>query len=193
MDRNFIHNLSLGTLQAQTESGNMMLGGNLSFYSTSYQGSNAKNNGMTFSPSFGYFLKDNLAVGASLAVSNNSSGTGSNKDVNSSFAFGPFARFYKFTSNENFAFFAQAGLNFGSGKSDPAVGATTKTRSLSLYISPGFSYFFSKHWAGELSFAGLVFQSYDPNTSNGNDKSNTVQFGLSSFSPSLGVRYYFGN
>jgi hypothetical protein len=120
MGCNFIHNFIVGTLQAQTESGNMVLGRNLSFYSTSYQGSNAKNNGMTFSPSFGYFLKDNLAVG---------------------------------------------------------ISATAKTRS--LYISPGFLYFFSKHWAGELSFSGFVF----PNTIMATKKASSYNLGLDSLHP----------
>jgi outer membrane protein len=185
--------IAAGTLHAQTTSGTMMLGGNFNLYSTSYQGSNTKSNGVTFAPSFGYFLKDNFAIGASLSISNNSSGAGTTKDVNNAFGFGPFARFYKFTSNENFAFFAQAGLNFSAGKSDPAIGATTKTSSISLYVSPGFSYFFNKHWAGEFSISGLTFQSYDPDTSVDNNKSTTVQFGISSLSSSIGVRYYFGN
>src|SRR5690348_13806033 len=99
-------------VEAQTTSGNMMLGGTLDLSSTKYENSATNSSSIYFSPSFGYFVADNLAVGASITIGNNTSGTGNAKTVFSSFGVGPFARYYKFTSSENFAFFAQAGINF---------------------------------------------------------------------------------
>jgi hypothetical protein len=178
--------------QAQTSSGSMMVGGTLNYTSVSGQAafSNDYNN-LVLSPHFGYFVSDNFVVGTSLTIETGRSGTGSNKTVNSAFGLGPFARYYKFTSNEKFAFFGEAGIDFTSGKTDPPTGAVTKSNSVRFSISPGAAYFINEHWAFELSILGLAIQSTDPNTNNNNDKVNSVQFGLSSFSPSLGFNYHF--
>src|SRR5688500_17529172 len=91
-------------VHAQTSSGNMMLGGGLEFNSVSYQdkGRNEEST-VTFSPGFGFFISDNLAVGSTLTLSFGSAGMpASDKVKRSSYALGPFARYYMFTSNENF-------------------------------------------------------------------------------------------
>jgi outer membrane protein len=181
-------------VNAQTSKGNMMVGGALSFYTLSDQSdSDYEYKGTSFSPSFGYFLFDNFAVGAELSVGSNTEDTGNTKRVTSSFGFGPFARYYKFTSNESFAFFGQARFLYSSGKVDDTPGGENKTQAISFSISPGFSYFFTKHWALDLSIAGLTIQSNDPNKDVDDDKVNTIQFGISSLSPTLGFRYHFGN
>jgi outer membrane protein len=98
--------LVISSVSAQTSHGNMMVGGALSFSTTSYQGnSDLGNSSTTFSPGFGYFVIDNLAVGANIGFSGSTNDTGGTKTERTSFSFGPFARYYKFTSNENFAFF----------------------------------------------------------------------------------------
>ena len=170
----------------------MMLGGAIDFSSVSRQSGNASDvSSFTFSPSFGYFVSDNLAVGASLSLGSTRTGTGPGKEVTTAFSFGPFARYYLFTSNEQFAFFGQAGLNFGTQKTDPAFGGVTKGNSLSFAVAPGAAFFFNEHWALELAITGFVISSSDPNTSNDNDKVTRVDFDIRSFSPSLGVRYHF--
>jgi len=179
-------------VHAQTSSGNMMLGGSLDFSSVSRESGNANDvSSITFSPSFGYFVSDKLAVGTSLTLSSTRSGTGAGKTINTSFGLGPFARYYMFTSNENFAFFGQAGLSFASGKTDPAAGGVTKNSSISFSVFPGAAYFFNEHWALELSITGFAISSVDPNTANANDKITRVDFDIYSFSPALGVRYHF--
>lgn len=177
---------------AQTSSGNMMVGGSLAFETLSHEASDVNNTtSFSFSPSFGYFLNDNLAVGASISVGSAKTGTGDAKTVSSSFGFGPFARYYMFTSNERFAFFGQAGLNFGTGKTNPPIGADNKTSSISFSVAPGAAYFLNDHWALELALAGISVRSSDPNTANDNDKTTRFNFGVSSFSPSLAFRYHF--
>jgi outer membrane protein len=177
---------------AQTSQGNMMAGGTLDFNSTSYQGGgNNDFSSFTLSPSFAYFISDQFAVGTSLTIGSARSGTGPGKSITSSFGLGPFARYYKFTSNEKFAFFAQVAIGFSSSRTDPPVGSVTKESAISFRLSPGAAFFVNEHWAIELSLLGLVIQSYDPNTGNGNDKTSSFQFGLSSLSPSLGFHYHF--
>lgn len=182
------------TLSAQTSSGNMMVGGEIDFRSASLEGnSDYQNSSIDFSPSFGYFISDNLAVGAGLSLGSGTIDTGADKTVSSSFGFGPFARYYKFTSNENFAFFAQAEFFYRSGKVDYTPGGENKSQSVSFSVAPGFSYFFTEHWAIDLSITGLVIRSNDPNKDTPDNKTTTIEFGLSSFAPSLGFRYHFGN
>ena len=103
----FLAILLSGTyLQAQTTQGSMMVGGTLSLgKSTPQDDGDYQYSSTTFSPSFGYFVMDNLAVGANLVIQSETSKNPTTKNVESAIGFGPFARYYKFTSNENFAFF----------------------------------------------------------------------------------------
>jgi outer membrane protein len=174
---------------AQTDQGGMMVGGSLGISSTSYEGSTTKSSSFNFSPSFGYFISDNLAIGAGLGFGSNTTKAGAVKSTSSSFAFGPFARYYKFTSNENFAFYGQASLMIGSGKS----AADVKSGSTTFAISPGFSYFLNEHWGLDFQFNLLSLNVYEPNKDANDDKTTTINFGVNSFDPSIGIRYYFGN
>lgn len=190
----FFHAFAMVTMfgYAQTSSGNMMLGGGLSFNSISYQGGSVNDgNSVTFSPGFGYFISDNMAIGTSLTLSSSRDGTGANKTLRSSFGLGPFARYYIFTSNQNFGFFGQAQLSFSAGKTDPDAGNVTRNNAVSFSLSPGAAWFFNDHWALEFTIRGLAVTTADPNTSNDNDKYTIIELGLNSFSPSLGFRYHF--
>jgi outer membrane protein len=180
-------------VQAQTTSGQMMIGGSLAFSSVNYDNNNGSDySSFTLAPSFGYFVKDNFVVGASLSLGNSKSGTGAGQTTTSSFGVGPFARFYKFTSSEHFAFFGHAGLSFGNSKSENGNVITDKSNSISFAIAPGFAYFFNEHWAAELSIAGFRIQNSKSDNFPGNDRTS-VTFDVSSFNPSLGLRYHFGN
>lgn len=180
------------SLHAQTSSGNMMVGGSLRLFSNSYPDSDNDNSSATFSPSFGYFIMDNFSVGGILSFSSSKSDNGPTDTKSSSFDIGPFARYYKFTSNEKFAFFAQAGLTFGARKTNAGAG-DVKSSQVTFNISPGFEYFFTEHWGIDLSIQGFVFESIDPNKDVDDDKNNRVTFNISSFSPTFGLRYHFGN
>ncbi|MEX2232054.1 MAG: outer membrane beta-barrel protein [Cyclobacteriaceae bacterium] len=180
------------SINAQTSSGNMMVGGSIDFSSVARESGSVNDvSSVTFSPSFGYFIIDNFAVGVSLTLGSTRTGTGAGKTVSSSFALGPFARYYLFTSNDRFAFFGQAGLNFGSGKTDPAAGGVTKNSFISFAVSPGAAFFFNEHWGLEFSITGFQISSSDPDTATDNDKVTRVDFDLRSLSPTLGFRYHF--
>lgn len=186
--------LVLGTTltYGQTSSGNMMVGGGLEFESVSYKnGSSNNESNVTFSPSFGYFVSDNLAVGATLVVGSYRDGTGSGKTVTSRFGLGPFARYYIPTSNDRFCFFGQAQLTFISGKTDPPSGRVTKSNEIDFALSPGFAYFFNDHWAVEFAIRGFGIRSVNPDTDEDDGKYTEVGFGLNSLSPSIGFRYHF--
>ena len=195
MNKSLILALSLAMVttltHAQTSSGDLMFGGGIAFSSNARQADNSNDySSVSFSPSAGYFINDNFAVGLSFSVASVKAGVAPNRSSENSFGFGPFARYYFFTSNEQFAIFGQAGLSLSSGKETTAGGFVTKSSSTTFSLFPGAAYFFNEHWALELSITGFQINSYDPNKNNDNDKSTFVSFGLHTFTPTLGFRYH---
>ena len=183
-------------LNAQTTQGTFSLGGSVGISNDKEEtdGEDIRSSEFNFSPSVGYFVIDNLMVGANLTILNGKEDDGfGGDDKYSAFFFGPFARFYKFTSNEKFAFFAEGGLQFGTYKDKPDGANETKSGAFNFYISPGFAYFFNEHWVVDLSFPAISFTSYDPNKDDDDDKSTSFNFGFQTFNPSIGVRYNFGS
>jgi outer membrane protein len=179
--------------QAQTAAGNMMVGGTLSVTSNSYSGGDFKTTSTAFAPSFGYFVSDNFAVGASISIIGSSDDNGTTTDKSSSFGIGPFARYYKFTSNEDFAFFGQGTIQYVAGKEDDTAGNDVKFSQVSFAVAPGFAYFPTDHWAIDFSLTLLSVTSEDPNKDADDDNNTYVRFGLNTLSPSIGIRYHFGN
>jgi hypothetical protein len=185
----FVATLMIITAQAQTKKGNMMAGGSINYYSQNQPNAVNDYSSISLSPNFGYFIADNLAVGASVLIGSTTSHSINTKTVTNSFGIGPFARYYKYTSNENFAIFGQATLSFNNSKTHVTPGGDGKNNSIIFSIAPGFAYFFNQHWAMELYINGLVYQS---SNSGGNNRTNSFQFGISSLSPSIGLKYHFG-
>jgi outer membrane protein len=179
-----------GYAQAQTSAGNIG-------YTSQKQetgGDDQTRNTFSFTPSFGYFVADNFAVGLNLEYS-------SEKDENldvidtktSTILFEPFARYYIFTPNEKFAFFAEGGLGFGSTKVDPDQGDETKSGTFRFRVSPGFAYFISDKWSLDFELSGISYTTYDRNKDVDDDKYSVFTFGVDSFNPTLGFRYIIGN
>ncbi|MBT1686554.1 outer membrane beta-barrel protein [Dawidia soli] len=189
-----------GYAQAQTTAGNMLLGGGIGYNSQKQEtgGDDATNNTFSFTPSFGYFVADDFAVGLNLEFSSsnreNWDDFGGEYKV-TEFLFEPFARYYMFTPNEKFAFFAEGALGFGSQKVDPDGGDELKASMFRFRVSPGFAYFISDKWSLDFQLSGISYTSYDPNTDSDfdDDKQSEFVFGVDSFNPSLGFRYVIGN
>jgi hypothetical protein len=188
--------ISIAWLNAQTTQGTISLGGSvgISTEKDETDGEDTKSSEFNFSPSVGYFVIDNLMVGLNLSIVNGKEDDGfGGDDKYSALFFGPFARYYKFTSNEQFAFFAETGLLFGTYKDKPDGQDETKASAFNFYISPGFAYFFNEHWVVDLSFQAISFSSFDPDKDADDDKSTEFNFGFQTFNPSIGIRYNFGN
>ena len=177
---------------SQTSSGNMMVGGAIEFSSRSYQSADGYDGSdFTFAPGFGYFIRDNVAIGGELTLMRSTSRLAGYTSIDSQFGFGPFVRYYKFTSNDSFAFFGEALLSFSTSKYRQPSGADTSGNGIRFALSPGATYFFNEHWAMEMSVTLLSISSSDPNTESNDDKSTYFYFGLDSLYPALGVKYHF--
>lgn len=181
-------------LWAQTTKGSIALGGGFGINSSknenAYGNSDYTASSFQFRPVGGYFLADNLEVGLQLGVTSGKSGyDGNDPTKTSAFSAGPYARYYKFTSNERFAFTGQVGISFGSGKSS-FMNNETKTGNLGITIAPGFTYFISDKWGLDFQLDLLSYNSYDPNKDIDNNNQTSFSFGFDTFSPSIGFRYY---
>jgi len=100
---------SASAAQSQTEQGRFLIGGNAGFNNRSVNG-----NGITtfnMSPNVGYFIIDNLAIGAQLQLTVRS-GEGDSIDE-TSFGLTPFVRYY-FADAGPARFFGQGRIGFGS-------------------------------------------------------------------------------
>jgi len=84
--------VGFGILQAQTERGNLLIGGNAGLSLFKRNGQDKLRFNLDFSPKAGFFLVDNFAIGAQLTgVIRNRAGI---DGLDSSVLFGPFARYY---------------------------------------------------------------------------------------------------
>lgn len=176
---------------SQTSAGNIMIGGTFMIESEKDEtpGEDATWSTFTFLPSGAYFLQDNIAVGADILIRTQ---TNPADTKTFTFSFGPFARYYMFTSNENFAFYGQGGFRLGSTTTKPDGADEVKGSEFEFYISPGFQYFFNEKWSLELQLQGIRYHAEDPDKDADDDKESSFRFGASSFAPSLGFRYVIG-
>lgn len=133
----FFAAVSLTTGFSQFTKGNILAGGStnigLNFQTEKFKsGSNTttslKSSSINFQPQGGYFIIDNLAVGAGIDFSSQKfkiDGS-SNKDISSRFIFAPFGRYY-FDK-----FYAQASVGLGSYKHEYNSGNTTTTNKQNI-------------------------------------------------------------
>ena len=184
---------------AQTEKGKKILGGEVSLQSQKVEGSTNENFSFTFLPAFGYFVKDNLALGTGIGYRSNESST----SVNNAIIVAPFGRYYVNVAKQ-FKFYTELSvpLSFGADKTLKADGSvdrkTASTTNIGVNLSPGFVFFPTTKIGVQLSFSGLYFdnetkktfpvESDDPVAKT---TTNTFGLGFNSFSPSLGVFFHF--
>ncbi len=182
---------------AQTTQGTISLGGALGISSSTDNntGGETKSTTVFIAPSVGYFLADGMELGLDVAFSNEKQELdGDDAGSVNETALGPYFKYYMFTANENFAFTLNASLLFGFTKSSPPSDVDAddmKGSSLQFSISPGFSYFFTDKIGLDFQLQGLTFRKSDPNTDADDDERSSFTFGVASFNPSLGFKYYF--
>lgn len=188
---------------AQFSNGDVFLGGNLSLSNRGGKDETGEPQGdyqqVSIRPSVGYFLNEKTAAGFYVGYGNSRS-----KNRNSSyqveyksvdFGTGLFAQRY-FALNDNFYFTLTGDLGFDRAKTtttveDKVTGTTDEdvvnSYSLSLSVSPGFTFFPSRRWAIDAGF-GSVYYNYQRSLSN-ESRTNTV--GLNYGSLGFGLRYFF--
>lgn len=182
-----------GAVVAQTSQGTLFFGGSASITASKEEdpGEDDKTTTFEFSPGVGFFVADKFAVGLDLSLSGTKIDDGiGGDDKYKSFGINPYARYYMFTPNEKFAFMLEGGFTVGGTKYMPDGQNESKGGFVSVYLSPGFTFFPTQRWGIDLQFSGISFTGNDPNKDVDDDRTSSFRFGITSFSPSLGVRYY---
>ncbi|WP_242689223.1 outer membrane beta-barrel protein [Pedobacter sp. SYSU D00535] len=178
---------------AQTEKGNVLLGGTIDYTSTKSHADGAEAaNDLTILPVAGYFVGNNLAIGTGIGFSSQKAASGAKTNA---FVVSPFGRYYK-NLNEQFKFFGQLAVPMIFGSAEDSDGDDLgSTQTLGVSLSPGFAYFPSKKVGIELSFSGISFLDTTVKNSDG-DKiegagASTFSIGADFFSPQIGLVFYF--
>ncbi len=160
------------------EKGSMLFNGSLSAYAgkqklkNSGTTSETKISSFSLSPTFQYFVIDNLAVGGMLRYSSQTSKSGDFKSIDSQLTIGPVARYYFYD-----AFFAQGYLGFGNNvDKSKSGGSTFKTtdKVIETVIAAGYSIRITETVLLD-PMIGYWFKSINIDDSDGDYKQNTGQ------------------
>ena len=144
--------------------GDIILEGNLGFSSTNDKNSEEKTSSFNFNPKVGYFLTNDIAVGVELGIGSAKSTDDilDTEDKGSNFNVGVFGRYYFLNLGERFKTYTEAGLGFGTQKSEfTAGGVTTEDpdfKSINAGLGLGVNYFVTEKIA--INFALTDILSY---------------------------------
>ncbi len=108
------------TTYAQTSKGTWLLGGGGSFSSS--KNGDFKWTQFSLSPDVGYFIMDNLGIGAAVSFSSYKE---DGEDASSTVSFGPFVRYYFLPLGPKAKLFANGSFGFGSQKFTDSESFTT--------------------------------------------------------------------
>ena len=178
-------------LQAQTEKGKFIVGGQVGFESTKTKDTDNKANSFSINPTVGYFVSDNWAVGTGIGYNWSKTETSADNSLKTdAFKVAPFARNY--VGNGQFKYFTQLSVPMTWGKATAetaGVEAESKFERYGAELAPGFAFFPTSKVGIELKVRGLYFESEKNKTA---DVTNT-RFGLdaNSLAPTLGVQFHF--
>ena len=146
--------LLFSTGYAQTDKGSWLIGGTGKINIQDISGDNTIFN-ITLLPNAGYFVINNLAVGArtDLTFSSGDGFSGSGVGV------GPFVRYYFNLNNPTLKPLATAGVSFFTSAFKPDVGEKTTNNSTDFFVGPGLAFFINEFIAIE----GLLLFEQDKN------------------------------
>ncbi|WP_138434501.1 outer membrane beta-barrel protein [Winogradskyella algicola] len=165
--------------------GDVFITGSLTFGSEKLDDDKA--NTFEIAPRVGFFVSDNIAVGAELAFGSAKAESGSTDVVDmSTFGVGAFGRYY-FTPANQFSLFGQLGLGYESMDNKLA---DVKTDVISASFAGGLNYFVSDNFSIEALVGVLGYSSSKPDF-DGAEATNSFAFGGDWTNVSFGVNYKF--
>ena len=178
-------------VNAQTDKGNLMLGGNAAYDHAKVVDVDGNTQKYTIMPQVGFFVQDNFALG--LGVGYSGTTEKSPMDIKSTvgeFAVSPFARLYK--GEGPVKFFGQLSVPMGWGTSKVDGNKTGTTERYGAAVSPGIAYFPTNRLGIELSVKGLYYEHASIKPEVGPDtKVNEFGLNANSLLPTVGVNFYF--
>ncbi|WP_330442069.1 porin family protein [Flavobacterium sp. C4GT6] len=167
--------------------GDVFLSGSVGFSSEST--GDVKTNGFNITPSAGYFVSENIAVGLSLGYTSTKDEAPNREDIKySEFGIGAFGRYY-FTPANKFSLFGQLGVGYQNGKYEQ--GSTeVKSDGFNVAVAPGINYFVSEHFALEATFGILSYSTSKPDF-DGAESTDNFDFGVNLDNINFGIVYKF--
>ena len=157
-----------------------------------------KENSFEIAPKVGYFVTENIAVGATIGYQSNKLDNGSDDVSNTGLGLGAFGRYY-FTPASKFSLFAELGVDYTSYDNEYFVdtdgsiivpGTSFESKELGFGLGAGMNYFVSSNFSIEAGVAVLGYSSND-NGGDGAEKTNTFSFGGDWRAVTFGVNYKF--
>ena len=145
-----------------------------------------KANAFEIAPKVGYFVTENIAVGASVGFQSLKWDNGAADATNSGLGLGAFGRYY-FTPANQFSLFGQLGLDYSSMENKLA---DYKVNGIDAGLGLGMNYFVSSNFSLEAGVGVLNYMSAKPNAE-GFDGVSSFNFGGNWNSVSFGVNYKF--
>lgn len=185
---------------AQIKKGDILLGGNVNFNSSTTDPTTNdytnKTIGYGFSPSIGKAVHDDLVVGLNLIFTHNKTKSGATPvgvGVQDTYGLGVFVRKYK-VLGAGFALFGEGDLgglyqttnNYSEGSPKPPA---NKYYSINAGFYPGIAYFISRHVQLETGMRNLAYIQYGHSRSG----SGTVTSSTKNFSAGTGFSQAFDN
>ena len=155
-----------------------------------------KENSFEIAPKVGYFVTENIAVGASVGLQSLKFDNGSADATNSGLGLGAFGRYY-FTPANKFSLFAELGIDYTSfdeefdAESGTVYGSSFESKELGFGLGAGMNYFVSSNFSIEAGVAVLGYSSNDNGGGSGVDKTNNFSFGGDWRAVTFGVNYKF--
>ena len=150
----------------------------------------AKSNNVTFSPTVGYFISENIALELNLLVGSSKQEFGEFEDKQSQFGAGLGATYF-FTPSSEFSFTIGAGVAYVSSKEEEAgFDDDFKVNSFGIAVSPGVNYFVSDCIALRASIGALSYTSSKADV-DGAEALNTFGLNLDLSDINFGITYKF--
>ena len=172
--------------------GDMMISGAFSIGSTSNVNGakDVNSSSFEFAPKFGYFVSDNIAVGAKISygvdkMENSVADTQDDQTLKA----GAFGRYY-FTPASKFSVFGELGVDYVTmeDKLDGVIDG--KDSGLDLGVGVGVSYFISNSFALEANWGALGYDTMK-NEADGAESENNFSLGLDTRDLAIGLVYKF--
>lgn len=167
--------------------GDLFVSGSVGFGSS--KTGDEKMSGVVFAPAIGYFISENIALGARLGVTSTKEEEPGQEDFKTSgFEVEAFGRYY-FTPASKFSVFGELAVGVGSSKSEQGNNEF-KSQIFGINAGVGVSYFLSNNWAIEAGWAGLGYNT-DDNGGDGAEKTNSFGLNVDLSSINFGLIYKF--
>ena len=164
--------------------GDLFISGSVTFSNEST--GDVKKNDFEVAPKVGYFLSENIALGAKVGYTTSKSDNGTADANNNAFAVGAFGRYY-FTPASKFSLFGELAADYMSYDNEyPTV---VEGDGFGANLGAGLNYFVSSNFSIEAGVGVLGFNSTKDDGAD--DATNTFSVGGDWTNVTFGVNYKF--